>query len=271
MPFTICRRQARNRMADVREALVPSRDRRGRRASGKYRRRHPLKAQRGWSVQNEHPVRAFLTFDGAATTPIKGGDYATPSRKTFADFIMLTLMLLLASCRQQMADQPRYDPYDASTFFSDGLSARPLPVGTIPRDFPTRNELLDRGTINGKAADRFPFPITMDVLHRGRERFDIYCSPCHGYIGLGDGMVARRGFRRPPASFHTDELRSAPPGRFFDVITNGFGAMPSYAYQVDTRDRWRIIAYIRALQLSQWAPANTVPADELQKLEQQRR
>jgi mono/diheme cytochrome c family protein len=183
---------------------------------------------------------------------------------------VIILMLLLPSCRQKMADQPRYDPYEESTFFPDLLSARPLPVGTIPRDFPTRNELQDRGTISGKPADRFPFPITMDVLQRGRERFDIYCSPCHGFIGVGDGMVARRGFRRPPASFHTDELRAALPGLFFDVITNGFGAMPSYAYQIDVRDRWAIIAYIRALQMSQWAPADVVPPDELQKLEQQK-
>jgi mono/diheme cytochrome c family protein len=184
--------------------------------------------------------------------------------------IFVLVFLLLSACRQQMADQPRYDTYDESTFFPDRLSARPLPIGTIPRDFPTGNELLDRGTVNGKAADKFPFPITMDILHRGHERFDIYCSPCHGYVGFGDGMVARRGFRRPPASFHTDELRAAPPGHFFDVITNGFGAMPSYAYQVDTRDRWAIIAYIRALQMSQWAPANLVPPDQLQKLEQQK-
>jgi mono/diheme cytochrome c family protein len=184
--------------------------------------------------------------------------------------ILLILILLLSGCRQKMADQPRYDPYEESTFFPDRLSARPLPVGTIARDFPLRNELLDRGTINGKAADRFPFPLTMDVLHRGRERFDIYCSPCHGYLGLGDGMAARRGFRRAPASFHTDELRAAPQGHFFDVMTNGFGAMPSYSYQIDSHDRWAIIAYIRALQISQWTPANTVPPDELQKLEQQK-
>ena len=227
-----------------------------------------MKAQTGWSFWTDHPVRAFLTFDGAATPPVPGGDYYRIRRSSH--FVLLVFILLLPSCRQQMADQPRYDPYDESTFFPDRLSARQLPIGTIPHDLPPRNELLDAGTINGKAADRFPFPITMDVLHRGRERFDIYCSPCHGYIGLGDGMVARRGFRRPPASFHTDELRAAPPGQFFDVITHGFGAMPPYAYQVDARDRWAIIAYIRALQMSQWAPANAVPPDELQKLEQQR-
>jgi len=229
-----------------------------------------LKAQTGWSFETDHPGRAFLTFDGASTPPVPGGDYTVHHRMGITYSLVLVFVLLLASCRQKMADQPRYDPYDASTFFPDMLSARPLPVGTIPHDQPRRNELLDRGMINGKVADRFPFPITLEVMHRGRERFDIFCSPCHGFIGLGDGMVARRGFRRPPASFHTDELRAAPPGQFFDVITNGFGAMPSYAYQVNASDRWAIIAYIRALQMSQWAPANSVPSDELQKLEQQK-
>jgi mono/diheme cytochrome c family protein len=169
-----------------------------------------------------------------------------------------------------MADQPRYDPYEESAFFPDRLSARPLPVGTISRNFVAKDELMDQGTTNGKPADRFPFPITLDVLHRGRERYDIYCSPCHGYTGTGDGMVVRRGFRRPAASFQTDELRAAPPGQFFDVMTNGFGAMPSYAYQVGTRDRWAIIAYIRALQLSQGATINDVPPNERQQLEQAR-
>lgn len=206
--------------------------------------------------------RLCQTLD-ARNAVVPGGDYRVT-------YVFVLVILALSGCRQKMADQPRYDPYDASTFFPDMLSARPLPVGTIRHDLPRRNELLDRGMINGKVADRFPFPITLEVLHRGRERFDIFCSPCHGFIGLGDGMVARRGLRRPPASFHTDELRAAPPGQFFDVITNGFGAMPSYSYQVNASDRWAIIAYIRALQMSEWAPANSVPSDELQKLEQQK-
>jgi hypothetical protein len=168
---------------------------------------------------------------------------------------VFALLLLLPACRQKMADQPRYDPYDESSFFPDTLSARPLPAGTISRDFaPT-------------PADRPPFAITLDVLHRGRERYDIFCSPCHGYTGHGDGIVARRGFRRPPASFHTDELRAAPPEHFFDVITNGFGSMPSYSYQVEPNDRWSIAAYIRALQLSQWSTTAAVPPAELQRLE----
>jgi mono/diheme cytochrome c family protein len=168
-----------------------------------------------------------------------------------------------------MANQPRYDPYDESTFFPDMLSARSLPVGTVPRSFMGRDELMELGTANGKPAESFPFPITMDALQRGRQRYNIYCVPCHGFIGFGDGMVARRGFRRPPPSLHIDRLRKAPPGHFFDVITNGFGAMPSYAFQIETRDRWAIVGYVRALQLSQAATQSDVPLDELQKLRTQ--
>jgi mono/diheme cytochrome c family protein len=154
-----------------------------------------------------------------------------------------------------MASQPRYDPYEESSFFPDALSARPLPAGTIPRDFAP------------VPSDEPPFPITLDVVHRGRERFNIYCTPCHGFAGYGDGMAARRGFQRPPASFHSDKLRAAAPAYFFDVMTNGFGAMPPYSYQVAPHDRWAIAAYIRALQISQWTAAETIPPEELRRLE----
>jgi mono/diheme cytochrome c family protein len=160
--------------------------------------------------------------------------------------------LLLTGCVQQMADQPRYDTYDKSTFFADTLSARPLPQGTIPRD---------------KVENQAEPPITMDLLTRGQQRFNIYCTPCHGFTGNGDGMAARRGFDRQPASFHSEKLRSAEPSHFYDVITNGFGAMSPYAHQLDVQDRWAVVSYIRALQLSQWAPMEIVPADELRKIE----
>ncbi len=180
------------------------------------------------------------------------------------------VLLLMLGCRQQMADQPRYDPFEKSTFFPDMLSARPLAVGAVPHDFVEQDEFFDLGLINGQPADRLPFAITLDVLHRGKERYEIYCTPCHDYVGTGHGMAALRGFRKPPPSFHSEELRAAPPGHFFDVMTNGFGAMPSYAYQIEARDRWDIVAYIRALQLSQWETVNDVPADERQKLEAKR-
>jgi hypothetical protein len=182
-------------------------------------------------------------------------------------WLLFFLCLIFPSCTQQMADQPGYAPLQASDFFANGSSARPLPVGVIPHDFVTRDELLDTGMINGKPATRFPFPVDRALMLRGRQRYNIYCSPCHDYLGTGNGIVARRGFKRMPASFQSVELRSAPDGHFFDVMTNGFGAMPPYANQIPVHDRWAITAYIRALQFSQAASINDVPVDERQRLE----
>ena len=191
-----------------------------------------------------------------------------------AFLILMVLILCLVfsiACTQQMAQQPRYDPLEKSDFFADTMSARPLPVGVIARDYAEADELFDTGMENGKPAEEFPFPITREVLDRGRQRYDIYCSPCHDYVGTGDGMAARRGFRRHPASFQSDVMRASPPGHFFDVMTNGFGAMPSYAGQIVPHDRWAIVAYIRALQLSQSTTADDVPADERNKLDSEKR
>ena len=157
--------------------------------------------------------------------------------------------------------QPRYNPFDPSDFFEDGQSARMPVAGTVPRgDLTTgpEGELLYTGKINGAVADAFPIPVTRDILIRGRERFSINCEPCHGMSGDGDGMIVQRGFRRPP-SLHSDRLRTAPAGHFFEVITNGFGAMYPYGYRVEPRDRWAIIAYIRALQLSRQVSISDVP------------
>lgn len=159
-----------------------------------------------------------------------------------------------------MHDQPKYIPLRESTFFSDDRSARPLVAGTVARGQLRSDALLYTGKQGGKDADVFPFPIDDAVMARGQERFNIYCSPCHGRTGQGDGMVVRRGYRRPP-TFHQDRLREAPVGHFFDVITNGFGAMPDYAAQVRVEDRWAVIAYVRALQLSEHATPADVPAD----------
>jgi len=171
-----------------------------------------------------------------------------------------------AGCRQDMHDQPKYIPLRESAFFGDDRSARPIVEGTVARGHLHEDTLFYTGKVAGKDAEVFPIPITAPVLARGRERFDIYCSPCHGRTGLGDGMVVRRGFRRPP-SFHQDRLRDAPVGHFFDVITNGFGAMPDYAAQVRPEDRWAIIAYLRALQLSEHATQADVPADRRGELD----
>ena len=160
-----------------------------------------------------------------------------------------------------MHDQPKYIPLRQSTFFADQRSARPLLPGTIARGQLHDDPLLYTGKINGADATVFPFPIDDKVMARGRDRFNIYCSPCHGRTGQGDGMIVRRGYRKPP-TYHQDRLRDAPIGHFFDVMTNGFGAMPDYAAQVTVRDRWAIAAYIRALQLSEHATVNDVPPAE---------
>jgi mono/diheme cytochrome c family protein len=173
---------------------------------------------------------------------------------------LLAFLALGAGCRQDMHDQPKYIPLRQSPFFGDERSARPLVAGTVPRGHLNEDALLHTGKVGHADATVFPFPITDQTMARGRERFDIYCSPCHGRTGQGDGMVVRRGFRHPP-TFHQDRLRNAPVGQLFDVITNGFGAMPDYAAQIRAEDRWAIIAYVRALQLSEHATLTDVPAD----------
>jgi len=165
-----------------------------------------------------------------------------------------------------MHDQPKYVPLRESTFFADSRSARTFVAGTVARGQLHDDALLYTGKVDGKDADVFPFAIDDRVMARGQERFNIYCSPCHGRTGQGDGMVVRRGYRHPP-TFHQDRLREAPVGHFFDVITNGFGAMPDYAAQVRAQDRWAIIAYVRALQLSEHATLADVPADRRGELD----
>jgi hypothetical protein len=179
---------------------------------------------------------------------------------------MFLILPAAASCRQSMANEPRYRTYQESDFFPNGSSARPLPEGTVSQE-QDLNQRFVNGTFNGQPAETLPFPVTLEVLRRGQQRFDIFCTPCHDHLGTGKGMAARRGFREPPPSFHIDRLRAAPPGYFFDVITKGFGVMPSYAFQIPVRDRWAIVAYVRALQLSWSARAADVPPEELKKLE----
>jgi mono/diheme cytochrome c family protein len=159
-----------------------------------------------------------------------------------------------------MHDQPKYTTYRPSDFFADERSARPVIEGTIARGHLVTDELLETGKIDGKIAAVFPFAIDRQVMQRGRGRYDIFCSPCHGMTGEGNGMVVQRGYRRPP-SLHIDRLREAMPGHVFDVITNGFGAMPDYAAQIPVADRWAITAYLRALQISQRAPVADLSPD----------
>lgn len=175
----------------------------------------------------------------------------------------------LAGCaRLDMQDQPKYKPQRPSDFFADGRSGRPEVEGTIARGNLDEDTAFYTGK-DEKGADLDAFPIVVDkaVLERGQQRFDIYCAPCHGRIGNGLGMIVRRGFKQPP-SYHIDRLRNAPVGHYYDVITNGYGAMLNYAAQVQVRDRWAIVAYIRVLQLSENVNANDLSADAKAKLPQ---
>jgi mono/diheme cytochrome c family protein len=172
----------------------------------------------------------------------------------------------IAGCDQAMSIQPKRMPLQSSTFFADGRSSRSPVPGTVPQGGLRLDEHLYRGLSGGDFARTFPGTITEETLARGRERFNIFCSPCHGRTGGGHGTVVERGYRAPP-SFHQDRLRQAPPGYLFDVVTRGQGAMPGYADQVPAQDRWAILAYIRALQLSQAAPEGDVPPEELRRLE----
>jgi cytochrome c553 len=172
----------------------------------------------------------------------------------------------VAGCRQDMHDQPKYKPLRESELFDDQRSARPLVAGTIARGMLREDEALYSGKSGGEFVSELPLPLTPQLLARGQERFQIFCSPCHGRTGRGDGMVVRRGFK-PPPSYHIERLRAAPLGYFYDVVTNGFGAMPDYASQVPPEDRWAIAAYIRTLQYSQYAPLADVPAEKRGELD----
>lgn len=162
----------------------------------------------------------------------------------------LLLLCLLPACRQDMHDQPRFEPLEASAFFADGRASRPRVPGTVARGEREHDAHLLEGREGSELATTFPMPITRTVLERGRERYDVFCSACHDRAGTGQGIVVKRGLKQPP-SYHIERLRSAPPGYFFDVITRGFGAMTDLSDRIPPADRWAIVAYVRALQRSQ--------------------
>lgn len=197
----------------------------------------------------------------------QSGGFARDSLFAYMCGIMCigAVAMLVAGCRLDMHVQPKYKPYAPSQFFDDGRSERQPVAGTVARGQLRLDELLYTGEENGALSNRFPFPITRADLERGRERYNIYCTPCHDETGSGRGMIVQRGFP-PPPSYHIDRLRNAPVGHYFDVMTNGLGNMYSYAARVEPTDRWRIAAYIRALQLSQHAKLEDVPEPERQKL-----
>src|SRR5579864_4151452 len=181
-------------------------------------------------------------------------------RSRLASLSLVTLLALTSACRLDMHVQPRENPLSRSDFFADGRSARPLVEGTVARGHLHADTYFYTGKIGDNPGDVMPFPVTKEVLERGRERYDIFCAPCHSRVGDGNGFVPSRGFTRQPPSYHIPRLQKAPLGYFFDVMTNGFGIMPDYAAQIPPQDRWKIAAYIRALQLSQNATRADVPA-----------
>ncbi len=210
-------------------------------------------------AKGKNSGRAFASFAFFQASRPPGGKLLL----SFA-FCLLPFAFLLSACRQDMQDQPKYKPLSASHFYSDGKSARQLVEGTAP--YSPKGKATPPSTDLSKLTS-LPFALTPDVMDRGQQRFNIFCAPCHGRVGYGNGMVVQRGFRAPP-SYHIDRLRQAPIGHFYDVMTSGFGAMPSYADKVAPRDRWVITAYIRALQLSQHATINDAPPAERSKFEQ---
>ncbi len=175
-------------------------------------------------------------------------------------------MVVIAGCRQQMAETGREKPLDQSAFFDDQRMARPLVSGTVARGQLKADTPFFTGKTGDGLADRLPMPLTRELLARGRDRFEIFCVPCHGRVGTGEGAVTMRGMR-PPPSYHIPRLREVPLGYFFDVISNGFGIMPNYAEQVPAGDRWAIAAYIRTLQVSQGVPVAELTPDERAKLD----
>ena len=214
---------------------------------------------------------AISSLIGANVTT-SNAEHAEPAEKVFSAYSAVSALIVVfvalagAGCRQDMHDQPKYVPMRESTFFNDVRSARPIVEGTVARGQLQEDTMLYTGKVNGADTTVFPFPVDAAVMARGQERFNIFCAPCHGRTGQGDGMVVRRGYRRPP-SIHQDRLRDAPAGHFFDVITNGFGAMPEYASEIKVEDRWAIVAYVRALQLSGRATLADVPPSERDKIQ----
>ena len=180
--------------------------------------------------------------------------------------VLVVCATLLSACdiRRNMYDQAKFEPYEATDFFGDRQSSRPLDPNTVPREHEYADDHLYRGSVDGIFVDTFPFPVTAEVLERGKSRFNIYCTPCHGAAGYGDGMIVQRGYKQP-TDYHSVGLRDNPDkpvGYFYDVISNGFGVMAGYGYQLKPHDRWAVVAYVRALQFSQHAIVGDLPEED---------
>jgi mono/diheme cytochrome c family protein len=241
-----------------------------------------------WRCERQRDAETERRGDAAITSACPRVP-ASPRLRVLCLLLTAHCLLLTASCRRDMQDQPKMKPFRSSAFYSDGLSTRPPVDGTVARGFLKTDTEFFTGKKAGRAGaatsaspapattsgapalqgaaaypddiDVFPIAVTKEMVTRGKERYEIFCSACHGLTGNGDGMIVRRGFRRA-ASFNDDRLRQAPVGHFFDAITNGWGAMPSYAAQIPAEDRWAIVSYVRALQLSQQGsqPTTGTPA-----------
>ncbi len=175
---------------------------------------------------------------------------------------LLLVITLSAACRLDMHVQPRVNPLAKSDFFPDQRGARPLIEGTVARGELRADTYFYTGKVGSDPGDSMPFPVTKEVLERGQQRYNIFCSPCHSPLGDGNGFIPSRGFAVKPPSYHIARLQKAPLGHFYDVIGNGYGIMLGYAAQIPPRDRWTIVAYIRALQLSQNATQADIPAGQ---------
>ncbi len=174
---------------------------------------------------------------------------------------MTVTAALLAGCRQDMHNQPKFYPQRGTSFYADNRSARPQVENTVARNQMHANTYFYTGVVDGKEGDGMPLPVTAELLERGQEKYNVFCTPCHSRVGNGAGMIVQRGYR-PAGNFHTDRLRNAPLGHLYSVIANGYGAMPEYGSQVGAEDRWAIVAYVRALQLSQNARTADIPSGQ---------
>lgn len=198
----------------------------------------------------------------AVVIPAPIGEVRQQRRRWAAGLLFAWGLLWLSGCRMDMHDQPKYKSYRASALFADGKASRIPPEGTVAQGHLRDDELLFTGKMDGQDSVVFPFPVTRELLERGQERYDIYCSPCHDHVGTGQGIIVRRGMKQPP-SFHITRLQEASPGYYFNVITNGYGVMFSYASRISPEDRWAIVAYIRALHLSQSVGEGDVAREDL--------
>jgi mono/diheme cytochrome c family protein len=203
------------------------------------------------------PFRGARPAVGGPESPIRG-----KARRRLLGVAMAALSVVAAAgCRQDMHNQPKYRPLRGTAFFADGSSSRPVPEGTVARGTLDDNAAFFTGKVGNAPVRELPFKVDEALVSRGQDRYNIFCTPCHDTTGSGRGMVVQRGFKQPP-SFHDERLRNAEAGYFFDVMTNGFGAMPDYKMQLSARDRWAVVAYIRALQLSQHAAASDIPGGD---------